>query len=119
MIKKLTYPFRLAITELKKVNAFRKAVQSKTIKSTILGFMMQSLIFLLGFIVTYYGLAYLAIIAIFKLDFIAFLFMITFLLMLSFFIFIFKNAVSKSKTNFLKSKNVYEKYIEVTGHIGE
>ena len=111
------FPFRLAITELKKDNAFRKATQSKTIKSTIFGFMGQSCIFFFMMIVMYIGIIYISIVTIFLLDPAGLIFLPLSLLMLRFFVWVFKDAISKSKTNFLKSKNVYEKYLEVTKHI--
>lgn len=111
------FPFRLAITELKKDNAFRKATQSKTIKSTIFGFMGQSCIFFFMMIVMYITLAYVLIASIIWLDLVSLVFFFLILIMLRFFIWVFKDAISKSKINFLKSKNVYEKYLEVTKHI--
>lgn len=68
MMKKLTFPFRLAITEFKKDNAFRKNIDSKTIKSTILGFMGQSCIFFFMMSVMYIALAYILIVTIFLLE---------------------------------------------------
>lgn len=117
MIKKLTYPFRLAITEFKKDNAFRKAVQSKTIKSTILGFMVQSCIFLLIIFSIYLYLVYTIIVTIFLLQPVGLIVFPVFLLMLLFFISIYKKKFPKTKINYLKHKNVYEKYQEVTQQI--
>jgi|SRR5699024_2276244 len=117
MMKKLTFPFKLAVTELKKDNAFRKAVQSKTIKSTILGFMGQSCIFLLIIFGIYIYMAYTIIVTIFLLQPVGLIVFPVFLLMLLFFISIYKKKFPKTKINYLKYKNVYEKYKEVTQQI--
>lgn len=115
MMKKLTFPFRLGIQELKKDNAFRKTVQSKTIKITLLGFMGQSSMFLFVMLIMYISVLY--VIAATFIDVKSVIGLPIVLFMLWFFITLFKNVFPKPKVNFLKQKKVYEKYKEVTKDI--
>lgn len=114
-MKILMYPFRLGIQELKKDNAFRKTIQSKAVKSTILTFMGQTFLFLVAMLIMYIILLYIIVVTFLDpLSFIAFPVMF---IMLLIFISIYKNIIPKPKRSFLKHKNVYGQYVEVTKHI--
>lgn|SRR5699024_5694506 len=114
MINTLLFPFRLALKEIKKDNAFRKAIHSKTVRSAMLSFIGQSYIFLIILSVMYAALAYILIVTILSLQPIGLIMIPVFLLMLWLFITIYKHVFPKPKKNFLKYKNVYEQYQEVT-----
>src|SRR5699024_4959291 len=114
MLNTLLFPFRLAFKEIKKDNAFRKTTQSKTVRSAMLGFIGQSCIFLVIMAVMYIALAYILIATIVSLEPIGLIMIPVFLLMLWLFITIYKKVFPKPKMNFLKYKNVYEAYQEVT-----
>src|SRR5699024_10493395 len=84
-MRKLTFPFRLPLREIKKDNAFRKTIQNKVIKTTMIGFMRQSCMFFFIMLIMYTSLAYLAIITVSLLEpviglifFLAFLFIFCF-----------------------------------------
>lgn len=115
MMKQLTFPFRLGIRELKKDNAFRKTVQSKVIKTTLLGFMGQSCLFLFFMLVIYITVLYIIVVTFIDPKSIIGLPIVLF--MLWFFISGFKNMFPKAKKNYLKHKSLYEKYKEVTKDI--
>lgn len=116
-MRKITFPFRFPLWELKKDNAFRKTVQSKVVKTTIIGFMGQSCMFFFFMFIMYTALAYLAIATVFLLEPIGLVIFLAFLFMLWVFVTTFKNIFPKSKKNFLEYNNVYEKYLEVTKDI--
>src|SRR5699024_7003056 len=118
LMRKLTFPFRLPLREIKKDNAFRKTIQNKVIKTTMIGFMRQSCMFFFIMLIMYTSLAYLAIITVSLLEpVIGLIVFLAFLFMLWVFVTIFKNIFPKSKKNFLEYNNVYEKYLEVTKDI--
>src|SRR5699024_8650956 len=117
-MRKLTFPFRLPLREIKKDNAFRKTIQNKVIKTTMIGIMRQSCMFFFIMLIMYTYLAYLAIITVSLLEpVIRLIVFLAFLFMLWVFVTIFKNIFPKSKKNFLEYNNVYEKYLEVTKDI--
>lgn len=117
MLNAFIFPFKFGIQEIKKDNAFRKTVQSKVIKSIILGFIGQAFMFLFIMSVMYMALSYIVVVTIFF-DLVTFVVFPFILLMTWFFIALFKNVFPKVKKNFLKHRNVYEEYRTVTNRLG-
>src|SRR5699024_5525311 len=116
MMRKIKYPFRFPVWEIKKDNAFRKTVQSKVVRTTIIVFMRQCSMFFYFMCLLYIYISY-AIIIVVLFEPISFYIPLLMLFMLRIFVITFKNLHPKAKKNFLKRKNVYEKYLEVTKDI--
>src|SRR5699024_11415887 len=103
LINKITFPFRHYHSKKKKDNAYRKKIQNKVIKTTMIGFMRQSCMFFFIMLIMYTSLAYLAIITVSLLEpVIGLIVFLAFLFMLWVFVTIFKNIFPKSKKNFLE-----------------
>src|SRR5699024_12743283 len=104
MMRKITFPFRFPLWELKKDNAFRKTVQSKVVKTTIIGFMGQSCMFFFVMCLLYIYIPY-AIIIVVLFDPISFYIPLLMLFMLMVFVITFKHLHSKAMKTSLKQTN--------------
>lgn len=128
LLKKLIFPFKLFILEIKRDYTFRKTLDNKKTKAAMLGAMGQLCIALFGLVMLYYYVIYAiggVIYIIANSSPIPSTLIITIIMIPIMFLIIWawtsfcKKILIKNKRAYLKKEGLYEQYKESTKHIEE